>query len=154
MQKTVKCLACLLTVFCSQTFAQIPVAGGQATKAPTPSNAMVNTVGELVHLEAQKALEEARKAAQAAAPAASPSAAPFANARPLVVMNTDTVELLGTYQRGGHIAADLAINGVVRQVEKGDSVGAYEVTGIAGNCVHLLDPKKSKLLRCVFVDNK
>lgn len=131
-----------------------PTAQGPAAAPPSARTGldMPATVGELVRLEAEKALEEARKAAQAGAPAVSPPSM-FAAARPTSVVNTDVVELLGAYSRSGVFSADLAINGIVKQVQKGDTAGSYEVTGIAQHCIHLLDAKKAPMLRCIAAAN-
>jgi hypothetical protein len=114
---------------------------------------MPATIAEMVRLEAERALEDARKAANASAPPVATALPVSLSMRPVAVTNADVVELLGTFSRSGNFSADLAINGVVRLVRPGDAFGAYQVTGIAGNCVHLLTPKKEKLLRCFFADN-
>ena len=162
MQKTASSLGSLavLAILCSAggAFAQAPakqpapavqVAAAAPANPPATGSAMAATIGELVRLEAEKALEEARKAANVGAPAVAVPAF-FALAKPTRVVNTDVIELLGTYSRSGKWAADLAINGVVKLVQQGDHAGVYEVTGVADNCIHLLDAKKEKMLRCIF----
>jgi hypothetical protein len=161
MQETASSLAAL-AILCSVStaFAQagvklpaaaVQIAAAPAGNPPATGSAMAATIGELVRLEAEKALEEARKASNASAPAVTVPAV-FAVARPKVV-NTDVIELLGTYSRSGKFAADLAINGVVMVVRQGDLVGVYEVTGVANNCIHLLDAKKERMLRCILNNN-
>ncbi|MDO8278739.1 MAG: hypothetical protein Q7T63_11485 [Burkholderiaceae bacterium] len=113
---------------------------------------MGKTVGELVRLEAAKALSELRRSAPPPElpPMPAKLQAPAANASSKP-RNTDLVELLGTYKRGDQFSADLAINGVVSYVSKGDKVGAYVVKAIANNCAYIIDPTKVELLRCVAV---
>lgn len=105
---------------------------------------MPATVGELVRLEAQRALDEARKAV-----AAAPSPLKFERAPLAPQGNTDVVELLGISQRGQHMAADIAINGSVAHVQKGDRVGNYAIKAIGTGCIYILDPAQTELLRCV-----
>jgi hypothetical protein len=114
---------------------------------------MAKTVGELVRLEAARALSDLRKSAPPPdAPQmpikVQPPQALTSSSKP---RNTDLVELLGTYKRGDQFSADLAINGVVSYVSKGDKVGAYVVKAIGGNCAYIIDPTKVELLRCVAV---
>jgi hypothetical protein len=126
-----------------------PMAGNAQTQTDIDVG---KTVGELVRLEAAKALSELRKSAPV--PELPPMPVKLqvppatGNGKP---RNTDVVELLGTYKRGDQFSADLAINGVVSYVSKGDKIGAYVVKAIGDNCAYIIDPTKVELLRCVAV---
>lgn len=142
MQKVAKCLVLVLT-------SVLPMFGHAQMQ---PEMDMGKTVGELVRLEAAKALSELRKSAPQPElpPMPIKLQAPPANAINKS-RNTDLVELLGTYKRGDQFSADLAINGVVSYVSKGDKVGAYVIKAIGDNCAYIIDPTKVELLRCVAV---
>ena len=118
---------------------------GQTSK---PASDMPATIGEMVRLEAAKALVETRKTAGLVDTSVQQSPL-FTPKKSTEVINTDRIELLGTYKRSEKFSADLSINGVVSFVEAGEKVGAYEVKGIGGNCLYLLDATRKEILRCV-----
>jgi hypothetical protein len=105
------------------------------------------TVGELVQIEAQRVLLEARRS-QPGAPAKNAASAivlPRASASAVA----DVIELLGIYKREREFAADVALNGVVRYVKTGDALGSYSIKSIGDRCVYLADVNRAELLRCV-----
>jgi hypothetical protein len=118
---------------------------GQTSKAASD---MPATIGEMVRLEAAKALAETRKTAGLVDTPVQQSSL-YTPKKSTEVINTDRIELLGTYKRSEKFSADLSINGVVSFVEAGEKIGSYEVKGIGGNCLYLLDATRKEILRCV-----
>lgn len=110
---------------------------------------MAATVGEIVRLEAQRVLEDARRSV---APPAATLSIPRVPVAPQG--NTDVIELLGISQRETSFAADVAINGVVTHVKQGDRVGHYSIKAIGGTCIYIIDPGQAELIRCVAPTRK
>ncbi len=119
-----------------------------------PEAGMANTVGELVRLEAQRALAEARKSAPAAAGAPSATIFTASKGKPAEGLNNDVIELLGIYKREREYSADVAVKGGVRYVKQGDRIGSYTIKSIGGSCVYLQDAKQVELLRCVAMSGE
>jgi hypothetical protein len=118
-----------------------------AAKAQSNDGRLAATVGELVQIEAQRVLLEARRSQPGAPAQQAASAIVLPKATAGVV--ADVIELLGIYKREREFAADVALNGVVRYVKAGDALGNYSIKSIGDRCVYLADANRAELLRCV-----
>ncbi len=107
---------------------------------------LASTVGELVRIEAQRAVIEARKTV---AGSSVQPAAPTAFKKASESTSSDVIELLGIYKREREFSADVALNGVVRYVKSGDQLGSYAIKSIGERCVYLTDSNRAEYLRCV-----
>jgi hypothetical protein len=111
--------------------------------------ALASTVGELVRIEAQRALVEARKSSVSSAALPQEASQPQAKFKMSAAPVTDVLELVGIYRRESEFAADIALNGSIRYVKKGERLGNYTIKGIGDRCVDFLDSAQVELKRCV-----
>lgn len=158
-----------------------PVSGGVIAPETTslsgivgrPDDSTVRSIGELVRVEVQKAVREAKKeadlaikAAQAAEPpppinmtsqgasAPKPPKPAMAKMGKLLVppepMNTDIVETLSIIGKVGQEKAEVSFNGVAITVNKNQRAGSYMVNNIDANCVYLTDRFNKPMNSCIL----
>ena len=158
-----------------------PVSGGVIAPETTslsgivgrPDDSTVRSIGELVRVEVQKAVREAKKEADLAAKAAQAAEPPppinmtssgasapkppkpaMAKMGKLLVppepVNTDIVETLSIIGKVGQEKAEVSFNGVAITVNKNQRAGSYMVNNIDANCVYLTDRFNKPMNSCIL----
>lgn len=146
-------LAALVPASAQQFQPSTPMVVGAPQKASVEPNLKYRdpskplTIGEMSDLQAADEVEKfmKRHGFTTRKPDAPKSTATTAAQKPVAPPNQ--LRLLAVFGTASQLKAEVAVNGVVRAVERPMQVGAINVAGIAPGAVQVLIPKKNNCAR-------